>query len=475
VHPLTTDAVTYLSGRTESLAALFYLLTFYASIRAVRRGRRWEFLAVVACGLGMACGPTVATAPLIVPVFDRIFVFDSFSEALGRRRRLYLWLASTWLVLIAMAVIWPAGDAAPEVAASTYLLNQAVMIVRYLRLALWPWPLVIDYGPPWPVALSDIWWRALIVLGLAALTVAALRRYPRLGFLGLWFFLTLAPTSSVFPDSTHAGAEHRMYLPLISLITLAVLAGVQALRYAGTGSGGTERPADRGRAVAVWVLVLVCVALAARTLLRNREYRSSLLLAERTLERWPTPAAHARLGTELAAVGRLEEAEAHLRTAAPAYLPAKIQLAEVLSRRGNPAEATTELRQFVREAPASHPRLHAARGALAELYMRDHQWGAAAEQYRTMLARRPEDYSARRSLASALAQQGAFYEAIDLYRSVLADRPNDVDALAGLGVALLATGRLDQAITALRRAVDIDPGNDFARQNLARALRTPRK
>jgi protein O-mannosyl-transferase len=480
VHPLNTEAVTYVTQRTESLMAFCYLFTLYASIRALRRGPRWELLAVVACGLGMASKESMVTAPLMVVAYDRIFVFDSLRHAFRKRWPLYLWLAGTWLVLAGVMLTGPrnlsAGFTAPDAAPWTYLLNQAVMIVRYLRLAVWPGPLAIYYGWPLPLGFADVWLHAIVVLSLCAATLLALRRWPRIGFLGLWFFVTLAPTSSIVPIPTEVGAERRMYLPLVAVVVLAVLGTLWLWQFLVRRLGTARLPlAHNPQRIATYALIVVCLALGARTLLRNREYQSSLRLAETTLQRWPTPAAHGTFGTELAAAGRLGEAESHLRIAAPDYPPAKYYLGTVLARVDKRPEAIAQFQAYIREEHPSLTLVHTARGMLADLYMKDGEWAAATEQYRAILAARPEDNDARRLLATALVQQRSYYEAIAHFRSVLADRPDDVQALGGLGIALASIGRMDEAITAFRRAVDIDPHNEHARQNLARAIKmTPR-
>jgi len=97
VHPLGSEPVDYLTQRTESLMALFYLLTLYASVRALtsRRETGWEIAAVVSCALGMGCKESMVTVPVVILLFDRIFVFSSFGEALRKRRWLYVGLAAT--------------------------------------------------------------------------------------------------------------------------------------------------------------------------------------------------------------------------------------------------------------------------------------------------------------------------------------------------------------------------------------------
>ena len=76
---------------------LFYLLTLYCFIRGAGSARPifWYFTAVVACLLGMATKEVMATAPLIVLLYDRTFLAGSLRGALRRRYGLYLAMAAT--------------------------------------------------------------------------------------------------------------------------------------------------------------------------------------------------------------------------------------------------------------------------------------------------------------------------------------------------------------------------------------------
>ena len=461
VHPLASEAVNYLTQRTESLMALCYLLTLYCAMRANgSQGRgRWEGAAIAACALGMGSKESMVTAPLAVLLYDRLFLFDSLRSAVRARGRLYVGLASTWLLLAALVWSAPrnlsAGFSAHDANVWTYLLNQAVMIVRYLWLALWPRPLVLYYGWPLPLTFAEVLPQAAAIVSLLALTIVALRRYPRLGFLGAMFFLTLAPTSSILPIATEVGAERRMYLALIPLVALAVAAFRQAI----------TSPRARGAALAV-----VAVLLGTGTVVRTAEYQSSLRLAETTFERWPTPGAHSMLGTELAAAGRLSEAERHLREAAPVHAPARYYLGTVLAAQGQSGEAIDNFTQFIASQPPELDQVHLARALLAAALTKEGRLDEAAAQYREMIARRPADHDALRLLAQTLFRQRRLDEAIPLFRRAVEARPNDVPALNGLGLSLASSGRLDEAIATFRRVLDLDPQNIPARQNLARAL-----
>jgi protein O-mannosyl-transferase len=230
LHPLNTGTVTYISARSESLMAMWYLATLLAAMRAhdPDHRRAWSVAAVVFCGLGMATKETMVTAPLLVVLLDRAFAFSSFKQAFLERGRLYAALAGTWIILAGLLLT---GARAASVGFSlgvsswTYLLNQAEVITDYLRRSLWPYPLVFAYGEPRALVLGDVLPEASLILALAALACWSWWKAPRVGVLALAFFLVLAPTSSVVPIATEVGAERRMYLPLMALTVLVVLFG----------------------------------------------------------------------------------------------------------------------------------------------------------------------------------------------------------------------------------------------------------
>ncbi len=87
VHPMTTEAVTYIIQRTESLMACWLLLTLYAAMRAADAPRpgRWQITALVACGLGMATKEVMVVAPLLTLGYDRVFRTGTLCRALHRR------------------------------------------------------------------------------------------------------------------------------------------------------------------------------------------------------------------------------------------------------------------------------------------------------------------------------------------------------------------------------------------------------
>jgi tetratricopeptide (TPR) repeat protein len=409
----------------------------------------------------------------MVVVYDRVFVFDSIRLAFRRRGRFYAALAATWLVLAACLWSAPRSESAgftSGVSPVTYLLNQAVIVPHYLRLAIWPSGLVVDYG--WPAALTfaQVWPGALLLALLLAASVVALVKWPRVGFIAVWSIVTLAPTSSVVPIATEVGAERRMYLPLAGIVVLAAIAVAAAWNRPATVRARGPRAPQPSPAAVLAAGVLVA-ALGMVTMARNREYLSPLGLARTVVDRWPTPVAHATYGEELAAAGRRDEALGELRLAvAGGDFRARYALGAELFERGVVDQAAVYLREFVDEGSAPRALELDARRLLGSAYARQRNWTAAAEQYRRVLASLPDDALTRKYLADVLFAQASYGQAAAEYARYTSARPDDVDALTNLGIASDESGRHADAIAAFTRAARADPRDPGPHVNLALAL-----
>jgi Flp pilus assembly protein TadD len=468
VHPLNTEAVDYITQRTESMAGAFYLLTLYAAIRASRDapGWRWPVIAGIAAWCGTASKEAMVTAPFLLLLWDRTFVSPSFKAAIQRHARVYVAVASSWLLFIALVRNTPFfSEAGFETSVSrwTYLLNQAPMIVRYLRLSIWPVGLVLDYGVPKHLTLVDVWPSALFLTMLLAASLMLVVRAPRIGFWAAWFFVTLAPASSFLPIPSEVGAERRMYLPLIALIVLYVSATRWLLE---------RTPARRARQIELAAGLATLVVLTSLTILRNGEYRSAVGIWETVIARYPHARAHENLAVELRDAGRDEEAIAHLRVAAPELPDAKHVLASALLNQGHLAEGIDELQAFVDANPHDREIVSARVELAAALVQRGDRDGAIS-QYRAIIDAMPQYGEARANLIGLLLQQQRFGVAEAEGRAYVTARPNDAEAHNLLGVALASQGKLGEAVPQFETAIKLDPKAERPRLNLARALAVP--
>ncbi len=238
VHPIQSEAVDYLVQRTELLVSACYLGALYAAIRAWDASTRratiaWRVAAVVVCMLGMGSKEVMVTAPIILLLYDRAFRLESWKDLLhgGARTVFYAAILATTAVSVALI----AGNARSGTVGYglgitwyEYLYTQAWAIPHYVRLIFWP--LTSSRSTTDSVPSPDFGGAP----GAVLLTASGGRGHLRLdshrslgmrfAFLGAWFFLTLAPSSSVVPIATEVAAERRVYLALASNLVLAYIA-----------------------------------------------------------------------------------------------------------------------------------------------------------------------------------------------------------------------------------------------------------
>ena len=501
VHPLVTEPVDYVSQRTELMMATFFLLTLRFAqrasggsdrLRASRYGesagasakaerthpsqqgdsRTWLWASVGACALGMACKETMVVAPIVVLLYDRTFTFGSFGEALRRRGGYYAALCATWLVLVALLWSSPRGDSAGFTGASvsprTYLWDQSLMIVRYLRLALFPRGLVLDYGEPPHLTFTEVAPYVLVIAALLAATVVALIRNLPIGFLGAWFFLTLAPTSSIMPVSTEVGAERRMYLPLMGVVTLALAPVARAFMTRASRSASHKGLRHRFTGAFWIILAPIVLLLCVATYQRNAEYRSGLTLWQTVLDRWPPHArAHRNLAAELKLANRRDEEIDHLRAAVKDLPELRNVLALELLALGRNMEAADEYRIYLRDHPRDADAWSNLGNALDAIGRKDD----ALDAFTHAVDVDPNNGLSQRNLALQLLQKNDFDNAVAHAREGVRLTPNDPDAHNLLGLTLIGQQKVDEAIAEFRASLQLRPTNNDASGYLERTLK----
>jgi len=467
LHPLQTESVTYVVQRTESLAGLFALLTFYGFARAAddaeapAAGFRipkwgWKTLAVAACLAAMATKETAAAVPLLVLVYDATFISAGYREAWRARRGTYLALAATWVLLAVLVVLNRdrAGTAGFDAAVSPwrYAVTQCQAIGRYVQLAVWPHPLVIDRGYALVPRLALVWPQALlIILALVATGWAVVRRSP-LGFAGAWFFALLAPSSSFVPVATQTVAEHRMYLPLAALVAVVVLAAWRRF----------------GRIVFP-VACAVAVVGGAATVLRNGDYASAVDLWRLTTTQAPANwRAENNLGFHLFLDEQPAAALPHFEAAqrlAPENRQVHFNIARTLVRLRRLPEAVPYFEEAIRRNPT--------KPAMMCEYAESLGWfGRLADAlpwYQRALALAPSSPAVENSLGLTLARNGRLADAVPHFQVALRVQPDFPEAEANLGDTLVALGRPAEAAEAYQRSLNLAP-SFAAHSGLAKIL-----
>ncbi len=492
VHPLQTESVTCIIQRTESLAGLFYLMIFLGFTRVAAGEWTWGWVIVFAAGLfGAATKELVATAPMLLFLYDRTFVAGTFRAAWRERGRWHVALAATVWIVVGTSI------AHSDVRGGTvgfghgvawweYALTQCRAAIMYFKLALWPHPLVLDYGTDVVRDVAAVWPQTLLLAALGVATAWALWRRPKLGFLGAWCGAILAPSSSIVPLVTQTMAEHRMYLPLAAIVVGAML-GLRAI------AGRWFAP----------LVAMTAMALLATTVARNRDYRSvesiwqdnlakrpgnvraHFTLAQRADERGDSAdaiahgeaavrllpadhAAHFNLAVSYAKAQRLADAEREYREAArlrPDGVDAHVNLGAVLVRLGRVDDAIAEYEAVARLRRGSAE----DQFNLAEVYLAAGRTTDAIARYESAARLKPDAAETHYRLGNAWLRLRRAEDAARCYREAIRLDPQRFEAHVNLGGCLLVLGRPAEAIPVYEAALRLRPGDPVATANLARA------
>jgi len=471
LHPLQTEAVTYVSQRAESLMGLLYLLTLYAFLRYTEAGPDgsairpfvWAILSGLACLLGMATKEVMVTAPLVVLLYDRAFMEDSFRQALARRRWYYMSLGVAWLWLGFLMTRPGESDQHigfySGVSGLTYALAESKVVVDYFKLSFWPHPLVFDYGPDLP--LRRVGPAVPFVLLMATALIATgvtWRRSKAAGFLAVIYFVLLSPTSSFVPVTGQPMAENRMYLPLA-----AVMVGAGLATYA-----------VAGRRAFAW-LAIAALLLGGFTFRRNQAYRSDIGLWEDTVAKRPASwRGHNDLGRLLAQVpGRESEAIAQYEEAlrlkpdlAEAHFNLAVELAKIPGRQ---LESIAQYEQALRFKPDW---VEAHTNLANELSGRPDRLADAIAHYEQALRLKPDSAEAHYNLANKLAgNPHRLPAAIAHYEQAIHLRPDWAEAHFNLAAVLaIIPDRQSEVIAHYEQALRLKPDWAEAHNNLAIGL-----
>lgn len=463
VHPLQTQSVTYLIQRSEAMAGLFYLVTLYCVIRGLSgaHSARWYAAAIASCAAGMASKPVMATAPIVVLVYEVIFFSGSLKRTLRKRMGLYGGLAAAWFILAATLrasspVQTTAGFSLAILSPWEYFRSQFAVIVHYLRLSLWPTSLCLDYG--WPVAktAANVVPYAVVIGLLGLLTLVALKRRPEVGFLGIWFFVILAPTSSVMPIIDLA-VEHRMYLSLAAVAALVVLS---AYRLAPLVLPGLRANSRAARLAGVAAVAVGAAWLGSLTIARNEYYESKLVMwADVVMKRPENSRGHNQLGLYLSERGEIGEAEAQFAKALeynPGNPEAHSNMGMVLANTGHAAGAMMHFQEALR----LWPQVKMANFNLGQITASEGRWDEAAGYYRNEIRLNPGYREAYTQLGLALEKENKLAGAAAVYRDALGLYPDSPQPLCLLALVLARSdaGPLrdtDQAVRLAERAVNI--------------------
>jgi hypothetical protein len=424
IHPLQTESVSYIAGRSESLASLFLLLAYAVFLYRRHESISWlEAIAVLLLfGLAVKTKENAVSLAGILLLTDIWWPKPFSLDGPRKTWKLYLLLlpgvlVAAAVILRALATAGTAGFSAGTFTWYQYAFTEARAIFIYVRLAIVPIGQSLDHDFATSHTIFEegaIVYMALLA-GLVAAAVLVRRKFPLAGFGLLMFLIWLAPTSSIVPIDDPL-VERRMYLALIGLILIGCDAadrlkltrpaiGALVIAMALVFSGYCYA---RNRLWGKPETLLALAAMDARhnprpllnlaeIMIRHNRCDLAVPYLERAQRILPNSYfVKAIWGRTQACLGHPAEGLRFLQAAAQIQPNSQVYewIGLVYGQMGKLGEAGESFQKSVRLDPSSAT----AHSALALWYESMHDLNSAEREYRVSLALNPENSTARASL-----------------------------------------------------------------------------
>jgi len=426
-HPIHTEAVSYISGRADSLALLFILLTMVWYVKSLVSNKiKYYILAILSYALAIFSKENSIILPALILLYHYIF-------AKKLKLGYFLWILGVTLgyIFLRLATL---SYTIPDIATPVSLIQRIpgffVAVTEYIKLLLFPFNLHMEYGNRL-FTFSDP--QAIFgMLSCALLLVFSFHKHRSnkiLSFSILWFFITILPFSNIYIINESYMMEHWLYMP--SLGFFLILA-----------SGACYPLKNKTAALLLRVLTAGLIIFYAYLTIKQNEYwREPVDFYKRTLQYAPRSwRFYNELGNEYINV----DSDIEAITAYNKALEINPNLAGVYNNLGN---------------------VYRKKGRPTEALLMYNK----AQEINLSLARQYYEK------AKAYLDSGKKREAAIFYEKALALDPYNLKSYNTLASVYIMSGKYSRAITLLKQALEIAPGFALTHNNLSAAYYYERK
>lgn len=500
VHPLNTQAVSYIVQRMTSMEAMFYILSMlsYVKGRVKQVGTfKWLMYGVSFFSglLAMGSKEIAATLPFFILLYEWYFFHNMDTSWLKRHYPVLLALVAVGTVLGLNFLGWSptkiilTGYSTRDFTLEQRVLTELRVIVMYIGLILLPYhgSLNLDYDFPLSYSLINpptTLISMLVIIGLIGFAVYIARKDRLISFAIVWFFGNLLIESSVIP--LEIVYEHRTYLPSMFLIVLAVILVNHYLR---------------SRLLKIIALCCVIAVFSHWTYQRNLVWQNEITLWQDCVKKSPNksrthnnyglallkygkvdeavmqcrqavklspniPLVYNSLGTALLQKGKIDEAIIQYQNAInqdPNYVEAIMNMASAYDKKGNVQGAM----HYYGIANNKDPQNVKALNGIGKALTSQKRYNEAINVFSQALAITPNSSEEYNNIGNVLLMQGKFEEARRQYRSAIQKKPDYAEAYLNLGISYVKQGRIHEGIRYLEKVVVISPDYERGHSTLA--------
>lgn len=501
VHPVQTNAVTYICQRMASMAAMFYILSLlcYVIGRVCFQKKKFKtaaglfFGSIVAGVCAVASKQNAGTLPVFILLYEWFFFQDlkTFQSKWTK-----LWIVVSGMVFVLVALHFLGADPLHRILNSytrrEFSLPERVMtefrvVTYYVSLLLYPSPgrLILDHDYPLSHGFSDPVTTGIclvMIAAIAGLAVFLAKKERPASFALFWFLGNLMIESSVI--GIEIIYEHRMYLPAMFLFLMITMMVFRAIK---------SKPA------AVGIVILCVIMLSVWAHQRNRiwesdvtfwadnaqkspqkerpyqnlayslqvrqDFENALFYYRKSLAIKPHPVVYFNMGLCLEGIKYYSDAvDAYINALKTGYNTpeAHANLAGAMTRIGEFNAAVSYFRQAVKMDPSDIPlqkKLQALQRFLAKC--------REPEQCVLIsIGQDPDNPALRFKLARIYEKQGKTESAYGIYEKILneigqTDRKLYLLVLNRMAVFYAVKGDVAQSIQLMRQGVATAPENPY--------------
>ena len=480
IHPLNTQAVTYISSRSSIMATMFYLMAIILFSKGLYKTKEKEIKtnyafvmsAVIFFGIGFLCKLIIISLPAILFAYHYYFISDqNIKTWVKRQGKLILGVGGLLVLIFLYKKIYGGGllrASIVDVTVWDYFRTQiGVIPFEYFRKMMFPFNLTIDPGfqvvQHWrsPIAIGGI-----IILGIFFIVWIKLsevkkqsKKYGPEAFGLIWILITLSPTSSFIPLLDMA-AEHRTYLPLVGFSIAMASILIRLKNFIQKSMEVDKLNMWNHKKILRVPVVLILLTLASfliGTRERNKAWKDEVTLWADAKQKAPLLIRpYNNLGEAYDKLGNYDlaitEFEAALRLN-PNYFFALSNLGNIYGKKKEYAQAILYTKQALQKKPDYAPGHYNLAKAL-------HMTGnpeKAMLSYRSAIKYNPYFEEAFFNLGFLALEQKKFIEAVDNFKSFLEMQPRHPKAHFGLGTSYAMMNKLEGAKQYYENAIAYDP------------------
>jgi tetratricopeptide (TPR) repeat protein len=425
LHPLQTEAVTYVSGRGDPLSIFFVLISFIFYIFAKeKKQNRFLILSCLFFAFALLAKESTIFFPGLILPYEFLFKENEKLKTVFLRISPLFLIAGLYFIL--RLTLLNFGQTLNLYGESNiFTQNIRYRIFTFLKILLIYYSLYfaplnlhmersteILTTPFHPQAIISL----VILFFILFISIYSLRKNNKIlpfGF-GL-FFISLFPFSNIFVPISGLLYEHWLYFPLVGISLVISYLFLELL----------PKFSKFLRPISFGFLIMFLIFLSARTILRNLDWKDAITFYNQTLKYTETARIHNNLAMAYSDKGDFEKAISHYQRA--------IEISDI------------------------YPQTH---NNLGNAYKEIGQTGKAIEEFEKAIKMDPYFFFAYNNLAGLYVEQKEYDKAINVYQRYLKISPQNLNTLYNLGVIYYLKKDYDNAVLTFQKILEIQPQNE---------------